>query len=133
MSVKTPGAQSYNPAMTPVSEALLALKDKPVPQYASNGTIGRVCTATYPRGQPRPQQYLSQGLSREEERRRREEERKQMNTLGLWIGGPLTSGGALVRLLGGSEDAVESAAEATFNVLSPTPGDPGSALARKYW
>ena len=100
--------------------------------YASNGTYGRVCTLEYPHGVPRPQQYLSQGPTLEQQRLERERQRKQMNTIGLWAGGILTSGGALVRLLGGSEDAVESAAEATFNVLSPTPGDP-KTLPRRYW
>lgn len=137
MSVKTPGNTSQPITVTAddVKAALKGPQLQPLPEatYVSNGTIGRVCTIEYPRGQPRPQQYLSQGPTLEEERRRREEQRRQMNTIGLWIGGVTTAPGALVRLLGGSEDAVESAAEAGFNVLSPTPGDPGGALARKYW
>lgn len=137
MASKTPGNEPYSGSIssTSISEMLKGPTLTPLPasSYVSNGTIGRVCTMEYPRGKPRPQQYLTQGPTVEEERRRREEQRKQMNTIGLWIGGVTTAPGALVRLLGGSEDAVESAAEAGFNVLSPTPGDPGSALARKYW
>lgn len=100
----------------------------PLPAYTTNGTYGRLCTLN-----PKPQQYLSQGPTREEEARRRAEQRKQMNTLGLWFGGVATGGGAFVRLLGGSEDAVEKAAEAGWNAFSPTPGAPGTPLARKYW
>jgi hypothetical protein len=101
-------------------------------QYTSNGTHGRVCTFQYPHGVPRQQHYASQGPTRAEEAAQRERMRRQMNTIGLWFGGVTTGGGALVRLLGGSEDAVESAAGASSGVLMPTPGDP-AVLPRRFW
>ncbi|MGE0784997.1 MAG: hypothetical protein AB7S26_04855 [Sandaracinaceae bacterium] len=108
------------------------LQPLPPASYTSNGTIGRVCTMEYPRGQPRPQQYLSQGPTPEQQRAQREAQRKQMNTIGLWMCGVPCGGGALVRLLGGSEDAVESAAEAGFNVLTPTPGTPSAYTYKPF-
>ncbi|WP_050433104.1 hypothetical protein [Chondromyces crocatus] len=63
----------------------------------------------------------------------REENRKRMNTIGLYIGGVVTSPGALMRLLGADESAVEKGAELGFNHFAPTPGAPGTALARRYW
>jgi hypothetical protein len=94
----------------------------------TNGTYGRVCTM-----ETRPQQYASQGETREQQAARLAEQRYNMNTIGLSMGGVLTAGGALMRLLGAPESAVESAAEATFNVLSPAPGSPGTSVARRYW
>lgn len=86
------------------------------PPWMTNGTYGRVCTM----GTPPNQQYLSQGETREQEAARRARERRQMNTIGLWFGGVATGGGAAVRLLGGSEDAVEAAAKAGWEVFSET-------------
>jgi hypothetical protein len=130
MAAKPPGDFGSNLPAPNTSELLKSPSERlaPPPSYTSNGTYGRLCTLN-----PKPQQYLSQGPTREEEQRRREEQRKQMNTLGLWFGGVATGGGALMRLLGAPESAVESAAEAGWNWQSPAPGAPGTSVARKYW
>ncbi|EYF05387.1 hypothetical protein [Chondromyces apiculatus] len=138
MAAKPPGDFTPIDTSASVRDALKGPILTPLPyqppSYTTNGTYGRMCTLQHPYGEPNPNQtYLSQGLSPAEERRQREERRKQMNTIGLWIGGITTAPGALVRLLGGSEDSVEKAAEMGFNYFSPTPGAPGTPLATRYW
>lgn len=112
------------PKPSPFRATILPPAKAPAVSYTSNGTIGRVCTEKYPQGKPRPVQYLSQGPTPAQVRAQREAQRKQMNTVGLWVCGIPCGGGALVRLLGGSEDAVESAAKMGFDILTPT-GMPG--------
>lgn len=129
-AVPPSGSGPQIPSTTSLYESLTRGPQLSVPpSYTSNGTYGRVCTLEK---QQRPQQYLSQGETREQEAARKARERKQMNTIGLWMGGVLTAGGAFVRLIGGNEDAVEKAAEMTWTRFSPTPGDPTS-LPRRFW
>lgn len=107
------------PKPSPFNAPIKAPPKAPPVSYVSNGTIGRVCTMQHPMGERRPTQYLSQGPTPAQMHARREAQRKQMNTVGLWMCGIPCGGGALVRLLGGSEDAVESAAKMGWETVSP--------------
>jgi hypothetical protein len=97
-------------------EALKAALESPserlkrmAPAYTPNNTYGR-CSIDE---KPPPQRYWENGPSQAE----KDAQRKNMNTIGIWALGPIAGGPpALVRLLGGSEDAVESAAEIGMNI-----------------
>lgn len=104
-----------NPITLTNSDAIRAavepIKLTPLPvSYASNNTYGR-CSINE---KPPEQRYWTNGPSKAE----LEAQRKQMNTIGIWMLGPVAGGPpALVRLLGGSEDAVESAAQIGMNIV----------------
>lgn len=101
------------------------LKQTPIkPAYTSNNTYGR-CSINE---KPPPQQYWENGPSQAE----KDAQRKNMNTIGIWFLGPIAGGPpALVRLLGGSEDAVESAAEIGMNITDIAGGPKGAKAKRQ--
>ncbi len=106
-----------------VEESPLERIKRQAPVFTPNNTYGR-CSIDPPPGR---QQYLSQGPTREQEIARREAERKQRNSLGIAFLGPIAGGPpALVRLLGGSEDAVESAAELGMGITDIAGGAKGA-------
>lgn len=116
MSQVPPGG--FDPSILTSSGSLRAaiepIKLTPLPYtpplYNSNNTYGR-CSINE---KPPEQRYWTNGPSKAE----LEARRKQMNTIGIWMLGPIAGGPpALVRLLGGSEDAVENAAQIGMNIV----------------
>lgn len=106
-----------------VNESPLERLKRQAPVFTPNNTYGR-CSIDPPPGR---QTYLSQGPTREQEAAQREAARKQANTIGIYALGPIAGGPpALVRLLGGNEDAVESAAELGMNITDIAGGAKGA-------